>query len=437
MKSELRFALFSSVVLFGVVLILDVAQAAHWPSWRGPSGDSVSAEKTVPQQWSATNNVRWRVDLPDRGNSSPVVWGNKVFVTQAIEKEHRRTLMCFDRANGKLLWQSGVTYAEPEDTHETNPYCAASPVTDGERVVVTYASAGVYCYDFNGKEVWRRDLGKQVHSWGNASSPVIHGDICFIYHGPGDKSVLYALNKKTGETIWQYAEPVPKQEGRTDGFRGNLKGMTGTFSTPMLIKAGQRDELVMTFPNQIVSFEPRTGKELWRCDGLNPLVYTSPLYGEGVIVGMGGFLGTTIAVKPGGEGDVTATHRLWQTERTKNRLGSGVIHQGHVYVLNTPGIAECIELATGKVVWEERVQGVGAKSESWSSMILVGDLIYILNQSGDTTILKASPKFEIVTVNTVKEPSNSTLAISNGELFIRTHEALWCIGDSKKSASVE
>ena len=141
-------------------------------------------------------NVRWRVPLPERGNSTPVIWGDRVFVTQAVDAEHRRALMCFEKGSGKLLWKSGVTYADKELTHETNPYCSASPVTDGERVIASYGSAGLYAYDFSGKELWHRDLGKQHHIWGNAASPVIHGDLCILNVGPGERQVLVALDKK-------------------------------------------------------------------------------------------------------------------------------------------------------------------------------------------------------------------------------------------------
>ncbi|PYV36811.1 MAG: serine/threonine protein kinase, partial [Acidobacteria bacterium] len=147
--------------------------AANWPSWRGPEGLGVSIEQSVPTQWSKTDHVLWRVPLPEPGNSTPVVWGNRVFVTQALKQQNRRMLMCFNRANGKLLWQSGVTYSEPEPTHPTNPYASASPVTDGNLVIVWFGSAGLLAYDMEGHEVWRRDLGKQRHTWGYGASPIL------------------------------------------------------------------------------------------------------------------------------------------------------------------------------------------------------------------------------------------------------------------------
>lgn len=424
------------VIYLLTVILAFPAFAANWPTWRGENGLGVAKETKLPLKWSATENVLWKVPLPERGNSTPVVWKDKVFVTQAIGD--RRTVMCFDRRTGKTLWQNGTSYGEEEETHETNPYCSASPVTDGERVIAWFGSAGVFAYDFNGKELWKVNLGKQSHTWGFASSPIIHGDVCVVYFGPGERAFLLGLDKRTGKELWRVKDPPIQKRPRTDGFRGQEeKGIVGSFSSPILVEASGRVELVMTYPQLICAYDPGTGKELWRCDGLNELLYGSPIAGEGVVVAMGGFLGTTVAVKAGGNGDVTSTHRLWRQERTKNRLGSGVIHGGYIYILNTPGVAECIELKSGKVVWEERVKGAGPKSESWSSMVLAGERIYVLNQSGDTVVLKASPQFEILAVNAIEnELTNASHAISDGEIFIRTHKHLWRIGETARTASL-
>src|ERR1700722_256561 len=193
----------ASLSLAVLCLFCSVASpAANWPAWRGPQGNGICEEKNLPTHWSATENVKWRVALPEPGNSTPVVWGDRIFLTQAVGD--RRTLMCFQRADGKLLWQAGVTTAEKEPTHQANPYCSGSPVTDGERVIVSFASDGLFCYDFDGKELWKRtDLGRAIHIWGNASSPVIYGGLCFLNFGPGETNYLLAVDKKTGRTIWK------------------------------------------------------------------------------------------------------------------------------------------------------------------------------------------------------------------------------------------
>lgn len=347
--------------------------AGDWPEWRGPNSSNATSETGFPIQWSADHNIRWKVELPDRGNSSPIVVNGKVILTQAIEKESRRTTMAFDRHTGKLLWQKEIVYAKEESTHPQNPYCAASPTTDGERIVSTYGSAGVYAYDLNGNVLWNRDLGPQVHIWGSAVSPVFHGNLCIIYHGPGPHAAVYALDKETGKTVWKYEEPEVKQKGRTDGFRGNENGNTGSFSTPLPITYEGRTELIMTFPNDMVAFDPTKGRKIWWASGMNPLVYTSAIVGDGIAVGMGGYKGSCIGVKLGGKGDVTASHRLWQNVGDGNNIGSGVVYKDHIYFLNSTGIATCQELATGKTLWEERARGEARKSSTWSTMIRSGE----------------------------------------------------------------
>ena len=397
--------------------------AANWPGWRGPTGDGICTEKDLPVKWSATNNVKWRVTLPERGNSTPIIWGDRVFITQSIGSD--RLLLCLDRKDGKELWRAGAKGVEPEPTHGTNPFCSGSAITDGERVIVFFASAGLWCFDMNGKELWRRDLGVQHHIWGAGPSPVIHGDLCILNFGPGERTFLIAVDKKTGKTVWQNDEPGGDSGDPKAGGRGKW---TGSWTTPVLFKEAGREALLMSWPSRLCSLDPKTGKEHWSTKGINPLVYTSPLHAGGVAVAMGGFNGMAVAVRTGGSGDVTESHRLWQHPRTKQRIGSGVVHEGHVYIHNDPGVAECFELQTGKLVWEERLKGAGGSGVNWSSVMLAGGNCYTITQGGDCFVFKASPKFELLSANSLREPSNSSIAASNGDLFIRTHKTLWCIG---------
>lgn len=401
------------------------ASAANWPAWRGPLGTGVCLETNLPLRWSTNENVRWRAPLPERGNSTPLIWGDRVFVTQAIDSEKRRLLMCFDKNSGKTRWKSGVTYEEKEPTHPTNPYCSASPVTDGQVVIASFGSAGLYAYDLAGKELWHANLGKQHHIWGNAASPVIYKDLCILNVGPGERTFLVALDKKTGEEKWRVDEAGGDSGEDRDGKRGVW---IGSWTTPIVIEESRDGgtRLIMTFPKRVAALEPTTGREVWTCRGLNPLVYTSPLHADGIIVAMGGFNGSSLAVKTGGSGDVTETHRLWHHPKTKQRIGSGVIAGDHIYILNDPGVAECFELRTGKLVWEERLKGP-AKSDSWSSMLLAGERIYVSNQGGDTFVLEASPAFKTLATNSLHEPIFSSVAVSDGNLFLRTHKALWCV----------
>ena len=404
--------------------------AANWPSWRGDlAGSGVVSDNSIPLKWNSKKNVRWRVPLPDRGNSSPIVWGNKVFITQATDADKRRSVMCFNKATGAMLWQKGLVYSKPEKTHQTNPYCSGSPVTDGRVLVANYASAGIVAYDLEGEELWRRDLGPQVHVWGNGTSPVLFGDLCIVYHGPGPGSTLYGLDKLSGRTLWRTPIEEKDDVNRVDGFRGKNGGIIGAFTTPIVIKLKSHSELILSGANSLQAFNPDTGKELWKCAGLNPLVYTSPVFDGNFVLSMGGYFGASIAVKPGGKGDVTS-ERLWRDPRSKkNRLGTPVISNGYAYLVNMSGFAECIDIKTGKVIFEERLPSTANNAASWASPILAGDRVYVTNQSGDTNVFRAGPKFELLATNSVGEYSNSTLAISESAIYLRTHKSLWCIAE--------
>ncbi len=426
----------NSAILATLLAVSFTTSAGNWPSWRGPDQNNISPETAAPLTWDHQKNIRWRVELPGPGNSSPIVWNDKIFVTQAVEPEGKRLVICFDRNSGKSLWQAGTVYQEKEEHHEANTICAGSPVTDGRHVVAYFGSAGVYCYDLNGKERWHVDLGKQEHHWGQGPSPVLSGNLCLVYHGPGKSSTLVALNKDTGKKAWEVPLPEIQPKERFDGFAGKSDGIMGSFATPLVIKAKSRQQVILPVSNQLRSLDLATGKPLWFCDGMNPLVYGSPTYGENLLVSMGGYFGSVIATRPEGEGDVTQ-QRLWYEQRSKkHRIGSPVIKGGYVFVGNTDGTSECIELTTGKSVWLERLKGNGADGETWASMVLVGDRLYLVNRSGETFVLRAAPKFEVLAVNPVGELSNSTLAVSNGELFLRTHKALWCISETRQTASL-
>jgi outer membrane protein assembly factor BamB len=423
----LRTAALSLLIL---VFLGHSSPAANWPAWRGPLGTGISFESNLPTRWDPSNNVKWRVPLPEPGNSTPIVWDDRIFVAQPVKD--RRTLLCFNRADGRLLWEKSVTTSEKEPSHGTNPYCSASAVTDGERVIVSYASDGLFCYDFAGKELWRRtDLGRQIHIWGNGSSPVIHQDLCFLNFGPGETTYLLAVDKRTGKTVRKQEEQTDYKHPTDAGQGQQSHTFIGSWTTPVVMEVEGAQHLLMSWPKRLAAYDPKSGKELWNCSGLNPLVYTSPIYSEGIIVTMGGFNGTAMAVRAGGSGDVSDSRRIWHHPKTKQRIGSGVIHGGHIYIHNDPGIAECFELKTGKLIWEERLKGKGASGVNWSSVMLADGNCYTINQGGDCFVFQASPTFTLVSVNSLGEPSNSSIVPSNGELFIRTHKALWCIAEKK------
>lgn len=401
------------------------ALADAWPGWRGPHGDGHSTEKGLPLRWSVTENVRWKVPLAGPGNSTPAVWGDRLFLTQAADKGRLRSVLCFARADGKLLWQRDTEYREKEATHlESNPYCSASPVTDGERVIASLGSAGLVCYDFAGKQQWRFDLGNLQHRWGNASSPIQHKDLVILWRGPGEGQALLALDKKTGAKIWERPEPLRKLEDSDEP-----DDWLGSWATPIVIRTGERDELILPLSGVLKAFDPQTGKELWACAGLGGCVYSSPVSSNGVIVAYSGCNGPAIGVKAGGTGDVTATHRLWQNKRKNpQRVGSPVALGERVYSFAEPGFAQCFDLQTGTEFWDRREPVAG---QTYGSVVLADGKLYATSTSGVTVVLAAGAKFELLAKNDIGERVLASPAIADGQIFLRSHKHLWCIGAKK------
>ena len=411
--------------LVGLFTLLNMtAPAADWPAWRGPNGDGSTDETNLPLRFGPSEGVRWKKELPERGNSTPVVWGDKIFLTQAVGA--RRTLLCMERGEGRTLWQAGPEWTGEDLTHQTNPTCSASPVTDGERVVAWFGSAGLWSWTLDGREEWHADLGPQHHIWGYGASPVLHGDLCLLNFGPGDRSFVVALQKKTGREVWRFPVPAPAVvEGP-----GGQKGYSGSWNTGRVVAVGGAEQFILSLPGAVFGLDPASGKPLWHCNGLNPLAYCEPVVGRDAIVGLGGFSGFSIGIQPGGMGDVTQTHRLWQERINPQRIGSHVTDGRHAWLTSEPGVIQCIELTTGRELWKERMQTPSGRANSWSSLLRSGDRIYAMTQNSDVVVFRASPgKYEQLAVNSLGDGmANSSPAASNGQLFLRTHRHLWCIG---------
>jgi outer membrane protein assembly factor BamB len=411
----------------------------------------VSEEKGWPEKWGQKENVRWRVALPDRGNSTPVVWGDRVFVTQAIEKENRRTLMCFARSDGRLLWQSGVTYPEHEPTNGENPYCSSSPATDGMHVVAYFGSPGLFCYDMNGNELWHRETGK-VDSWqGSGSSPIIHDGLCYLNAGPGTKAVILAYAVKSGELVWSVkppkvigaavpgAKPPVGGSGKFDDAMMKADptgagGFLGSWSTPVLVRDGEGEDVVVVQPGQVSGYEPKTGEEMWVCRGLTDQAFASPVASDGILVVTGHRVvggGTRVTgVKLGGKGDVSATNRLWQTDLPKECVGSAVVKDGKDYLVTQFGSVVCLDVKSGKKLAEKRLSGEGSRSGSWSSIVLADGKMLIANHAGETFVVTPSEELEVLAVNSIgDETTCASVALADGCVFLRTYKALWCFAE--------
>lgn len=394
--------------------------AANWPAWRGPHGLGIANEESLPLRWGPKENIRWKTPLPGPGNSTPIVWGNHIFLTQALDGGKRRALMAFDRRDGKKLWQQELACSVKETSHPQNPPCAASPVTDGKAVYAHFFSAGVIACDFGGKKLWQRDLGAVLSRWGNGSSPIIYKDLLILFHGPGEPSFLIALDKRTGKTVWKSDETAINSP------------IFGSWSTPVIVRVGQRDELIMPLPGDKIggegyfkAYDPDTGKALWTCNGLGNEIYAMPVVSEksDLVVGISGHNGPLVAVRPGGRGDVTASHRVWhQTGKNPQRVGTGSIHNGRLYIADAPGFVECLEAATGKTIWKERLG-----EQLWGSLLLAKNRLYLTSLEGTTFVFETGDTFKLLAKNEMSEPSYAALAASNGELFLRTYKALYCI----------
>ena len=433
-----------SPMLVTFVLFLALAarpsmlRADNWPSWRGPNSQGASSEKDLPVTWSDTENICWKTLLPGPGNSTPIIWGDKIFITQASETSawppkvpenftggssagghavsEKRSVMCFRRTDGKLLWQGDTTHKEPEITHPTNPFCSASPVTDGERVIAHHGSAGLVCYDLDGKRLWHVDTGKLEHLWGTASSPIIHGDLCIQWCGPGDRQFLIAVNKVTGEKVWEVQE--------TGGDTGITSGkFTGTWATPIIARVGKKDQLIFAVPRALKGFDPLTGKLLWTVDrAAGNYGYTSPLVVDNLAV-----YGRNVIALGDGEKPELLRYRVGGMY-----ISTAAVQGGFLYCYSGAGVGECFKLQTGDNLWKPQVKKRPGGKTAWGSPVYADGRIYITDQNGDTSVFAAGEKYEHLALNKLGERTNASIAISSGNLFIRTHKHLWCIGVNKQ-----
>jgi outer membrane protein assembly factor BamB len=404
-----------------VCLIVAVAAnrsvAEDWPAWRGPHGNGRAAGSGYPLQWSSSENVKWKVTLPGPGNSTPIVTGQRVWVSCAVEDGRRRSLICFDRQTGRQLWQQDVEYAGDEPTHPDNPYCSSSPVTDGELVVVWHGSAGLHAYDVSGESRWSVDLGRFDHMWGNASSPILYEDLVILNVGPGLRAFVIALDKQSGQERWRREIPEMVSQASDD--------LRGSWSTPIIARAAGRDQVVISLPTRLVALDPLNGSDIWSSEGLGELIYSSPLSSERAVVAMSGHHGPTLAVRPVGRDDVTESHRLWiHDERPPQRVGTGMIVDQYLFVVNEPGIAWCLELLTGEILWKQRLGSAG----SWSSLSLADGRLYVNDLEGTTHVFAPDEtECTVLARNSLEEPTRASLAFAGGQIFARTLRSLYCL----------
>lgn len=391
-----------------------VGVAENWPRWRGPDGNAVSAESPLPVRWGPDENVKWKTPISGEGSSSPIVWGDRLFLTASEKDANRRQVHCLDCKDGKVLWSRAIEHQNPERSSALTGNAAPTPVTDGKHVVAFFGNAGIVCLDFDGKQLWHKPLEEFDCELGIASSPVIYKDrVVLVCDHDGKKptsfdSYLLCLELATGKEVWKADRP----------------GLFRSWSTPILVqRAGSTRELIVNAQEELRGYDPDTGKPLWRVTGMTDWVTPSPVFGNGLIFATSGKAGPVLAVKPGGQGDVSKSQVAWRKETGGPYVCSPVLYGDHLYVHRDDGVLTCFEAKTGKEIYQERLAGKFIASS------VAGDgKIYLTNEDGVTYVLKAGPTFQVLSRNPLKEYTLASPAISGGNLFLRTEKHLWCLG---------
>lgn len=407
-------------------LILGVAAAAYpgdWTQFRGPEGLGISDETGLPLKWSSNDNIDWKCELPGPGASSPIVVRNRVYLTcytgygldanQGEQKNLRRHLLCFDRRTGKELWRKTFEPKLPEHKYQGegayHGYAASTPATDGQRLYVFFGKSGVYAFDLDGNELWHVSVGEGINGWGSGCSPIVFGD-SVIVNASIESGALVALDRSTGAERWR------------------ATGINSSWNTPLVVRGKDRTDLVVSTDSRLRSFDPADGKPLWDADGVHRYVCPSVVANGDVVYAIGGGH-TSLAVRLGGSGDVTATNVIWRKDKGSN-VGSPVYQAGHLYwVHDHDGTVCCQNAATGEIVYQHRLEPNPGRV--WSSPVLADGKLYIASQQSGTYVVAARPSFEQLAHNVFEEDgsrTNASPAVSDRQLLLRTDRSLYCIG---------
>lgn len=407
--------------------------AKDWRGFRGDQGNATSHETKLPLKWTDKENIDWRAELPGAGASSPITVGDSIYLTcysgYAMTKEAPgemnslvRHVVCLNRKDGKIVWVKKFKPQLPESKYSGgnnswHGYASSTIASDGENLFVFFGKSGVYCLTLKGKEVWHHSVGNKTRGWGSSNSPLLYKNLVII-NASIESSSLIALNKKTGKEVWKTG------------------GVKGVWNTPTLVSLPNgQSEIVLSLPGRpigsIVGYNPANGKELWRAKGIPDRGYVCPsvISHKGIVYAIGGRQNTAVAIKAGGQGDVTKTHQLWSIGKGSN-VASPVYHKGHIFWLHERrGVAYCLNAKTGKIVYEKRIRP--RPGIVYSSMLVADGKLYVVSQHNGTYVLAAKPKFELLAHNTFGKDDSRTNAspiISNGQILLRNDKYLYCIG---------
>ena len=402
--------------------------SANWPQWRGPSLDGASGETGLPTKWSTADNVAWKLALPSRSGSTPIIWDDLIFLN--VADGEALAVWAVDRATGSPRWKAplGGGNTRMQKQNMSSP----SPVTDGRRVFAVTGTGVIKSFDFSGKERWARDLQKEYGAfglnWGYASSPLLHDNALFVQvlHGmkTDDPSYVLRIDAETGRTVWRVERPTRAIRESPDAY-----------TTPALLRYGGRTEIVISGGDCVTGHDPATGKELWRANGLNPennpwyRIVASPVVAADLV-----FVPSRerplLAIRAGGRGDVTDSHRVWSFDNGPD-VPTPATDGRRLFIVNDRGIMFCLDAGTGKTIWGPQRIAPGTYS---ASPVLADGKLYVVSEDGLTTVVSAGDTFEVLAENALGEYTLSSPAISNGQIFIRTDQHLWAIGQRRAAS---
>ena len=425
------------------------AAETNWPQWRGPGGEAISAETGFATEWSPTSNIKWSTEIEGRGHSSPVVWGDRIFLTtslkgdlvpgrkapvhldfnyqpgyehpDAVDIEYRHTMkvLGIDAKTGKVLWNQVAFEGLMEyDHHRKNTYASSTVATDGELVYAFFESLGIYAYDFDGKLKWKASVGNVIKAGlGPGTSPILYKNLVILQcdQEMGTGSSIIALDKKTGAQVWK-AERTTRR----------------SWATPIIVHVGDHDELVASGAEMVMGYDPATGKELWRADGTQSHPIPSPVAGHGfAFMSAGSQQKRAFAIKLGGSGDLTGSPSVaWRYNKGAAYVPSPILYGDYFYLMSDAGIVTCLEATTGKVVYEGGRPPVPATFTA--SFVAFDGKLMMTSEDGDSFVIKAGPEFAVLGTNSIGEPVYASPALSNGVIYIRGERHLFAIAEKSK-----
>ena len=392
-------------------------------AFRGPGGQGVSTAKALPVEWSESENIAWKIPMPGPGASSPIVFKDHIYIScysgffvpgesAGSQKELKRHLLCLDRKSGKTLWEKSVAAKLPEeDSIRDHGFAASTPAADEDHVFCFFGKTGVIAFSHDGKQLWDADVGSKTHGWGSSASPVLYRNLVLI-NASVESNSLVALDRVTGKELW-----------RAEGIRE-------AWNTPVVVtNLDGKPELVIAMQGSIQAFKPTSGEQLWTCaTDIGWYMVPSVVAHNGIVYCLGGRSGTAaLAVKTGGSGDVTKSHRLWTSVKGSN-VTSPVFHDGHLYWMNdNQGIAYCAKADSGEIVYEKRMDRSG---QVYASALLADGRVYYVTREGRTFVVAASPEFKVLATNDLNDRSvfNGSFAVDGTRLLLRSDKFLYAIG---------